>query len=770
MIKGETARRACATTTRPSARSSAPSPSSRATASAGATCGCSAPRPTARRRCCSRSSPRRCARATPSGARRRRGAREPRGGRDPPQAPAADPRPAQDRRVSGVVAVDLRARIRDIPDFPKPGIVFKDITPLLLDPARSTLAVGELAAWRGRARVDFVVAAEARGFILGGALARELGVGLRAGPQAGQAAARDGDAPSTCSSTGSTRSSCTPTRSRTARACSSTTTCSPPAAPRGPLCELVEQLGGAVVGLRVRGRAGLPQRPRAARPATTSTRFVSYDGEQLSACVPTTRQARTIARRARGRLGGRRRPAPPAALVAARAARGGRRRPTGWTKVLATGKGHRRCAPTTGRAPRRAAARRRWARSSRTRPSSGSSPRPMTEVALARGVGRRGHRGDARAAPAPARLVALRRVLLRARSARGARRGARRPGGDRGAERARDAVVGLGRPRPSAPTLPAHAVELPARGRSASPSARGPRSPSRTVRVGAPRLPAAARAAPGGGRRRRSTCATTARARVLHAAGKSYPDLVRQRAGDCEQRARRGRAARRPRRGGGRAGGVRGGRRRGRALRRRHERRRRRRAAARATTPPSSRSTSPAWPGSWRSTSVAHGACSRRACACPRPRRRCARGLHARPLPAELRVRDASAAAWRRARPGRRRPATGASTSSCSGCAAPRRSARSTCRRCPASAAGPGAARARRRLGGHAGRHHRGGAARRARARGRARYEGWFFRDFAEGAEALRRLEQRGRRARRRPPLRRGRDALVARAGRPGRR
>ena len=70
VIKGEVRGGVDATTTRPSARSSARSPSWRATASAGATCACSAPRPTARRRCCSRSSPRRCARATPSGARR----------------------------------------------------------------------------------------------------------------------------------------------------------------------------------------------------------------------------------------------------------------------------------------------------------------------------------------------------------------------------------------------------------------------------------------------------------------------------------------------------------------------------------------------------------------------------------------------------------------------------------------------------------------------------------------------------------------------------
>jgi adenine phosphoribosyltransferase len=75
-------------------------------------------------------------------------------------------------------AIDLRGLIRDIPDFPRPGIVFKDITPLLLDGAALEAAVVGLA---GRARplaVDVVVAAEARGFILGAALARELGAGF----------------------------------------------------------------------------------------------------------------------------------------------------------------------------------------------------------------------------------------------------------------------------------------------------------------------------------------------------------------------------------------------------------------------------------------------------------------------------------------------------------------------------------------------------------------------------------------------------------------
>ena len=74
--------------------------------------------------------------------------------------------------------VDLAARIRDIPDFPKPGILFKDITPLLLDAEALSQAVTELADWARPLDVDFVVAAEARGFILGAAIARELGVGF----------------------------------------------------------------------------------------------------------------------------------------------------------------------------------------------------------------------------------------------------------------------------------------------------------------------------------------------------------------------------------------------------------------------------------------------------------------------------------------------------------------------------------------------------------------------------------------------------------------
>jgi adenine phosphoribosyltransferase len=74
--------------------------------------------------------------------------------------------------------VELRDLIRDIPDFPRPGIVFKDITPLLLDPIALDAAVAGLAAFAEPLGIQYVVAAEARGFILGAAIARQLGAGF----------------------------------------------------------------------------------------------------------------------------------------------------------------------------------------------------------------------------------------------------------------------------------------------------------------------------------------------------------------------------------------------------------------------------------------------------------------------------------------------------------------------------------------------------------------------------------------------------------------
>jgi adenine phosphoribosyltransferase len=74
--------------------------------------------------------------------------------------------------------LDLRAFIRDIPDFPKPGIVFRDITPLMADAGALDEAVRRLAEVARPLRPDVVVAAEARGFLLGAALARELEAGF----------------------------------------------------------------------------------------------------------------------------------------------------------------------------------------------------------------------------------------------------------------------------------------------------------------------------------------------------------------------------------------------------------------------------------------------------------------------------------------------------------------------------------------------------------------------------------------------------------------
>jgi adenine phosphoribosyltransferase len=76
------------------------------------------------------------------------------------------------------MAVDLASRVRDIPDFPSPGIVFKDITPLVADPGSLREAIDQLAAWAGPRTPDLILGAEARGFIFGGALAYALGSGF----------------------------------------------------------------------------------------------------------------------------------------------------------------------------------------------------------------------------------------------------------------------------------------------------------------------------------------------------------------------------------------------------------------------------------------------------------------------------------------------------------------------------------------------------------------------------------------------------------------
>ena len=74
--------------------------------------------------------------------------------------------------------MDLRAYIRDIPDFPQPGILFRDITPLLLRADALDYTIAVLARYAEQLDVDYVVSAEARGFILGGAIAARAGAGF----------------------------------------------------------------------------------------------------------------------------------------------------------------------------------------------------------------------------------------------------------------------------------------------------------------------------------------------------------------------------------------------------------------------------------------------------------------------------------------------------------------------------------------------------------------------------------------------------------------
>ena len=72
----------------------------------------------------------------------------------------------------------LTDAIRDVTDFPKPGIVFKDITPVLADPALFSLALDALVATIGDEKIDKIVGIDARGFIFGAAIADRLGIGF----------------------------------------------------------------------------------------------------------------------------------------------------------------------------------------------------------------------------------------------------------------------------------------------------------------------------------------------------------------------------------------------------------------------------------------------------------------------------------------------------------------------------------------------------------------------------------------------------------------
>jgi adenine phosphoribosyltransferase len=76
------------------------------------------------------------------------------------------------------MTLDLASKVRDVPDFPKEGILFKDVMPLIADAEYFAESIRQLAAWSRPRSPDLVLGAEARGFIFGGALAYELGAGF----------------------------------------------------------------------------------------------------------------------------------------------------------------------------------------------------------------------------------------------------------------------------------------------------------------------------------------------------------------------------------------------------------------------------------------------------------------------------------------------------------------------------------------------------------------------------------------------------------------
>jgi adenine phosphoribosyltransferase len=84
------------------------------------------------------------------------------------------------------VAYDIDAAIRKIPDHPKPGILFYDLMPLFANPDGLAACIERIAEWARPRDVDLVLGAEARGFIIGGAVARELGVGFAAARKPGK--------------------------------------------------------------------------------------------------------------------------------------------------------------------------------------------------------------------------------------------------------------------------------------------------------------------------------------------------------------------------------------------------------------------------------------------------------------------------------------------------------------------------------------------------------------------------------------------------------
>lgn len=176
-------------------------------------------------------------------------------------------------------AFDLDAAIRKIPHHPKPGILFYDLMPLFADGRALTAVVDRIGAWARDLRIDAVLGAEARGFIVGGAVANELGVGFltarKPGKLPGRTISQEYDLEYGTDTLEVHADAITPgmrilvhddllATGGTARA----------------TCEMVERLGGVVVGVAVVVELTfLPGRERLADYDVLS--LVSYDSEAV---------------------------------------------------------------------------------------------------------------------------------------------------------------------------------------------------------------------------------------------------------------------------------------------------------------------------------------------------------------------------------------------------------------------------------------------------------------------------------------------------------
>ena len=158
----------------------------------------------------------------------------------------------------------IKGLIRDVPDFPEPGIVFKDITPVLADPIAFSTITDMIVVHFGRGNVDKVVGIEARGFIIACAGGLPLRRRVRADPQAGQAPVRRPSTRTTSSSTAPPPSRCTATRIEAGERVLIVDDVLATGGTAQAAASLVQQVGGNVCGIAHRDRARFPAWARAA--------------------------------------------------------------------------------------------------------------------------------------------------------------------------------------------------------------------------------------------------------------------------------------------------------------------------------------------------------------------------------------------------------------------------------------------------------------------------------------------------------------------------